>query len=341
MDESNSLSTELAEANNKNITTWVANPYLQAATSLNTRKAYRHDIRHYENWGGRLPASPEHIVRYLEAFAPVLNPRTLSRRLIALRHWHTYQGFADPTLHPAISKTMTGILRIHGKPKDKARALTVEEMQQLASYLEKTGTLAGARDNALLQTGFFGALRRSELAAICLEHIAWKKDGIEIMLPSSKTDQIHEGQYSNIPRGNHELCPIRAIENWLEMSAINTGPVFRRITPGEHIGNYALTPLSVNHILKQRASEAGLTNLEALSSHSLRRGLATSAAKSGAPLHTIMRAGRWKHTNTVMEYIEESDRFMNNAASMVLSTVKSASDADITTNIVIHSKNNK
>jgi hypothetical protein len=31
-----------------------------------------------------------------------------------------------------------------------------------------------------------------------------------------------------------------------------------------------------------------------------------------------MRSGRWKQTNTVMEYIEESDRFAENAAANVL-----------------------
>lgn len=269
-----------------------------------------------------MPATPENIVRYLEAYAPTLNPRTLARRIIALRHWHTYQGFVDPTMHPAVAKTMTGILRIHGKPKDKARALTLDEMQQLSSYLVQEGSLASSRDNALLQIGFFGALRRSELVAICLAHITWKDDGIEILLPSSKTDQVHEGQYCAIPRGNDELCPIRALEHWLSFASIKSGAIFRRITVGEHLGDHALTPLSVNHILKHRAHETGLANIANLSSHSLRRGLATSAARAGAPLQAIMRAGRWKQTNTVMEYIEASDRFMDNAASMVLNPIK-------------------
>ena len=313
---------QLIETDKQITTSWMTNAYLQAATSENTRKAYRHDIRHYEKWGGKLPATPEWIVRYLEAYAPTLNPRTLSRRLIALRHWHTYQGFADPTLHPAIAKTIAGILRIHGKPKVKARALTLEEMKQFASYLEQDGSIACIRDNALLQIGFFGALRRSELVAICLEHINWKEDGIDILLPSSKTDQIHEGQFCAIPRGNNELCPVRALENWLALSKITSGAIFRRITVGEHIGDHALTPLSVNHILKHRAKAVGFTDIEAFSSHSMRRGLATSAARAGAPLHAIMRAGRWKQTNTVMEYIEASDRFTDNAASMMLNPVK-------------------
>lgn len=300
------------------VTNGLTNPYIHLATSDNTRKAYRHDIRHYENWGGRLPAQPEMVGRYLETYAPKLNPRTLARRLIALRHWHHYQGFPDPTVHPAIQKTMVGIARTHGKPKDKARALSFDELVQISSWLTGQPALAAARDNALIQFGYFGALRRSELIAIHVEHIKWDKAGIEILLPASKTDQTHEGQYCVIPYGNELLCPLRALKHWLNQSTIQTGAIFRRITRANQLGDTALTPLSVNHIIKHRAQQAGIDDIDTLSSHSLRRGLATSAARAGATLQSIMRAGRWKQTNTVMEYIEASERFADNAATTVM-----------------------
>lgn len=299
--------------------TWVANTYIQAATSDNTRKAYRSDIRHYENWGGRLPATPALIVRYLEDFATLLNPRTLSRRLTALKTWHIYQNFSDPTSHPMVTKTMIGIMRTHGKPKEKAHPLTPNDIKTLANHLNANGSLSAIRDNALLQIGFFGALRRSELVALCVDHIQWEKEGITIMIPHSKTDQIHEGQYCAIPYGNQHVCPIEALTSWLTRAAIQTGPIFRRIYNNGRIEERSLTPLSVNHILRERAREVGLACAEDLSSHSLRRGLATSAARAGAPLQTIMRHGRWRQVNTVIEYIEASERFAENAAKCVLS----------------------
>src|SRR3990167_10425461 len=102
----------------------LSNSYIPFATSMNTRKACQSDIRHYEMAGGKLPATPEHIANYLHYYANKLNPRTLARRLIALRSWHSTQGFIDPTSHPAIQKTKIGIMRTHGKPKEKAPALT-------------------------------------------------------------------------------------------------------------------------------------------------------------------------------------------------------------------------
>jgi len=297
---------------------WSVNRYIEAATSDNTRKAYKNDIAHYEASGGRLPASPGSIMTYLEMYADKLNPRTLSRRLIAIRHWHIYQGFADPTTHPAIQKTIQGILRTHGKPKGKARAITPEELTLMVKHLENEDSHRALRDAVLFQIGFFGALRRSELVAVEYEHLSWNTHGIEILLPQSKTDQAHEGQHCAIPYGNDQLCPVRTLEAWLASSNIQAGPIFRRIFQNDRIGNNTLSSHSLNVILKTRAKEAGLADIESLSCHSLRRGLATSAALAGAPLHAIMRAGRWKQTNTVIEYIEAADRFNENAADKVL-----------------------
>jgi len=77
--------------------------YLQAATSDNTRKAYRSAIRQFEKWGGRLPTDRDIIVRYLLAKAESLNPRTLDLYLTAISQWHHYQGIADPVRDPLVS----------------------------------------------------------------------------------------------------------------------------------------------------------------------------------------------------------------------------------------------
>ena len=108
--------------------------YIAAATSNNTRRAYQADIRHFIQSGATLPASYDGILRYLQTYAPTLNPRTLERRLTALKHWHLYQGFADPTAHSTVRKTLAGIKHIHGKPKDKAPPLTLEELSSMVNY---------------------------------------------------------------------------------------------------------------------------------------------------------------------------------------------------------------
>lgn len=212
-----------------NGTASLSNRYQIAATSDNTRRAYQADIRHFEAWGGQLPATTESILRYLHAFAETLNPRTLSRHLTAIKQWHRYQDFSDPTQAPIVTKTLTGISRVHGKPKEKAPPFLPEHLVQVANYLAAQNTLLACRDNALLQIGFLGAFRRSELVAIRVEHINWQPGGIEILIPQSKTDQLNAGQYCAIPNGNEQLCAVRALKEWLEKGSINEGFIFRAI----------------------------------------------------------------------------------------------------------------
>lgn len=311
---------ELTESNLPS--TWVTNPYIAAATSENTRKAYRSDIRHFEQWGGRLPASPEHIVNYLQNFAAKLNARTLNRRVTAIKNWHIYQGFVDPTAHPMVRKTLAGIIRVHGQPKNRAWPLSTDDLKIIVNRLLSENSFTAMRDNALLQVAFFGAFRRSELVHIRLEDITFKKEGMEVLIPQSKTDPTHEGQFSPIPYGHGVLCPIRALNNWIERAHIESGYIFRRILVRDTLHINALSPLSVNHILKKHARDCQLPYADQLSSHSLRRGLATCASQSGAGIPAIMRQGRWKQVSTVMEYIEATARFNENAASSVINKLK-------------------
>lgn len=292
--------------------------YQIAATSDNTRRAYQADIRHFEAWGGQLPATTEAILRYLHAFADTLNPRTLSRHVTALKQWHRYQHFLDPTEAPIVSKTLIGIARIHGKPKNKAPPLLPEHLIKITEHLLTQSTLATYRDNALLQVGFLGAFRRSELVTIQVEDIDWQSAGIEILIPRSKTDQLNAGQYCVIPNGNEQLCAVRAVKTWLEKADIKDGFVFRRIHRGDKTSELSITADAVNTILKKHALAVGLQNAMDFSSHSMRRGLATTASRDGVSLSAIMRQGRWKQVGTVMEYIEAAQRFEENAAGQVL-----------------------
>lgn len=294
--------------------------YLQAATSSNTRKAYQADVRHFMAWGGLLPTTPDVLIQYLTSQAAQLNPRTLTRRLTALKHWHVYQGFADPTAHPTVRKTLAGIKQIHGKPKVKALPLTLETLTVLTAYLQNGGQLMDWRNNALLQVGFFGAFRRSELTSLRIEHIRFVPEGMEILIPRSKTDQHGEGQWCAIPYGNQQVCPVRAVQHWLEKAQLQQGPLFRRLTKHGAIADEALRPGQVNRILQALAKACQLPEAERYSSHSFRRGFATTASQKGAPFGAIMRQGRWRHESTVLGYMEEGKRFEANAASFILTS---------------------
>ncbi|WP_232210379.1 site-specific integrase [Nitrococcus mobilis] len=292
--------------------------FLAAATADNTRRAYRSAIRHFLAWGGVLPCDAAMVVRYLLTFAEQLNPRTLGLRLTALSQWHRFQGFADPAAAPTVRKTLRGIARVHGRPRQQAKALSLEDVQRIVMRLAETGTLAALRDSALLQTGYFGAFRRRELVGLTVSNLSWEREGLRITLPRSKTDPSGEGFSKAIPYGGGICCPATVLQRWLTAAAIERGPLFRRINRWGGIGAAALTAGSVNSILAVRAAEAGLPDVTKLSSHSLRRGLATSAYRAGADFRDIKRQGGWRHDATVQGYIEEAGAFEENAAGALL-----------------------
>jgi integrase len=295
-----------------------ARNYIHHATSDNTRRAYRHDIRHFLASGGTLPTTAEAVITYLHNQAECLNTRTLTRRLTALKNWHIYQGFADPTSHPMVRKTLTGISNVHGRPKEKALALQIDDMIRIASYLQSQEKLKHCRNNALLQIGFFGAFRRSELVAIEYAHLNFVSAGLEILIPRSKTDQGGQGTICAIPYGNEQLCPPTALRNWCERAAITEGPVFRGLRKNGQLTPHALSANDISGLVKTVIADAGLPHANRYSAHSLRRGFATTAGQQGVSLSGIMKHGRWKNSDTALGYIEEGQRFESNAAGLVL-----------------------
>ena len=165
--------------------------------------------------------------------SPSLAPRyrlaTLRRRLVAIGRAHRAAEQRLDTGHPAIRETLRGIARRHGAPQRRSAALATAEVRKLVAACR--GDLAGLRDRALLLLGYAAALRRSELAAVEVEHLRFTADGLEVLLPRSKGDAAGEGARVGVPRGQRvETCPVRAVEAWLRASAIRYGPVFCRVT---------------------------------------------------------------------------------------------------------------
>jgi len=296
--------------------------YLQAATSDNTRRTYRSAIRHFEKWGGKLPSDRETITHYLVDHAETLNPRTLEVRLTAISQWHQFQGFSDPAQDSTVRKTLKGIRRTHGKPKKKAQALRLQDLAIMIRYIEQQPpSIKKTRDKALLLIGYFGGFRRSELVSIEVENLKWEPEGLIITLPKSKTDQEGEGKLRAIPYGNEFICPVASLKVWIEESEIAEGPAFRPINRWGQIQSKAMSPSSINEFLKIIGKACNFDFVVDLSSHSLRRGLTTSAAREDIDFETIKKQGGWKSDATVWEYIDEGRLFSNNVAHSLIDSI--------------------
>ncbi len=292
--------------------------YVKESIRHNTREAYLADINDFEKKKGfPLPATPQDIASYLELCALDYNPRTLQRRLTAIRLWHRLKQHPDPTDNELVQKTMKGIINVHGRPRNQAAAIRLNDLDRLIEYLVNQNSIYATRNQALLLVGFFGAFRCSELLSLQWKQVQFVDEGMIITLPRSKTDQAGEGAECTIPFGTANRCPVRHLLDWKKESRCHTGPVFRPISKTGKILERAMSQKYWMQLIRDIARGAGLPQADQISSHSLRRGFATEAARLGAPMAAIRKHGRWLCDKTVLEYIEAGRRFQDSAVNFL------------------------
>jgi site-specific recombinase XerD len=284
-----------------------ANEYINQAKSPNTKKAYRNDLTHFVNWCSKLgvqylPASVDTVKMYLTALAEMdYKVSTITRRVSAISQAHQAAGFDSPTHALPIRALMAGIRRTKGTAQTGKAPTMTEDIREMVETLPEN--LLGERDAALLLLGFAGAFRRSELVSLDVEDLAFTKEGLKVTLRKSKTDQEGQGITKGIAYGSHPTtCPVRAMQQWLESSRITSGPVFRSINRHGQIQAGRLSDKAVALVVKRQAEAAGLNPAD-YSGHSLRAGLATSAANAGVGERAIMKQTGHKSTAMVRKYI--------------------------------------
>ena len=277
-----------------------------------TLRAYKADWTHYAAWCAAkgftpVPAAPATVGAYLASLGDSHAPTTIRRRLAALGKMHRFNDLPWNPGHRDIQEPLQGLLRQHGRPVQKAAALTLPLLRQLVATCDRTAR--GRRDRALLLIGFAGALRRSELVALQVEDVAVVAGGLRLRLLRGKTDQAGQGAEVGLPRGRHaETCPVRAFDEWQAVARRKAGPLFRRVSTAGGIGEAALHPDAVRRILAHRAGLAGLelAGVERLSAHALRVGFITEAYGKGVRDEDIMRHTRHRDLRTMRGYVQRA-----------------------------------
>jgi site-specific recombinase XerD len=298
--------------------------YRRASRSENTRRAYRSAVSRFCQWceahgQTALPASPETVAAFLAAEARNdLAVNTLRLRHAAIRYLHLLAGYPPPTAAAVVSTTFAGIKRAHRRPLGKKTALVLDRL--LAAIHAIPETLPGLRDRALLLVGFAAALRPSEIARLALEQVSRHADGIELFLPWRKNDQDARGTKLWLPQGRTDLCPVKALDAWLEAAAITEGPLFRRIwrlppprvrrgTRGKpvadryRIGTNPIDTDSIALIVKHWTGLAGL-DAAGFAGHSLRRGAISSGVAQGVHIARLKQFSGHASLKSLEEYVE-------------------------------------
>jgi site-specific recombinase XerD len=298
-----------------------AEKYAAMAASPNTARTFASDWRHFEAWCARegliaYPADPSTVAIYISSLAGTHKVATLQHRLTAINYYHRHHGDDRPygpasLKHAAIASVMKGLKREKGTRADAKSALTTEQLRAMVRSIEESPR--GLRDRALLLIGFAGGFRRSELVALDVADVTDTEDGLKITIRRSKTDQEGQGRTLGIPYGSDpRSCPVRAWRKWIAAAGITAGPVFRGFRNLKMMDD-AITPQVVALVVKKAAERAGIDAAE-LSGHSLRSGLATTAARNGASERSIMKQTGHRSVAMVRRYIHDAELFHDNAA---------------------------
>lgn len=255
-------------------------------------------------------------------------PNTVRRRLA---HWatlHRWKGFEPQLGTPAIRSALRLAVRANPRPRQRKskRAVTSDILQRLLATC-RTDRATDVRDRALLLLAFAsGGRRRSEVARLQIGQIVHEppvpqdpQDPASPLLPclSITLGRTKTGVADDDARVLLVGTPVEALLDWLEHARLEKGPVFRAIDRWEGIDGRALSPQSVNLIIKRRCGLAGL-DPRAFSAHGLRSGYLTEAARQGIALPEAMQQSQHRSVQQAARYYNDGERAFGRAARLVV-----------------------
>ena len=298
---------------------------LKSSKADNTVRAYKSDFHDFElfcvkNSFKSLPTDPKIVSLYITYLSSRdAKMSTLKRRIVSIGVIHKLKGYYLDTKHPAIIENIMGIKRRKGSIQNGKKPILINSLKKIINVIDENikDEIKKFRDRSIILIGFSGGFRRNEIVSLNYNDLDFLQEGLKITLRRSKTDQFGEGLIKGLPYfDNTQFCPVISIKNWLEISKINSGPLFRRFTKGSKLSHNRLTDQTVALLIKEYLNLAGIDNKN-YSGHSLRSGFATSAAESGAEERAIMAMTGHKSTEMVRRYIKDANLFKYNALNKI------------------------
>ena len=298
---------------------------LKSSKANNTIRAYKSDFNDFglfcaKNGFKSLPTEPKIISLYLTYLSTKnIKMSTLKRRLVSISVIHRLKGHYIDTKHPSIIENIMGIKRRKGSIQRGKKPILINNLKTIINVIDEYNKeeIKRLRDRSIILIGFSGGFRRNEIVSIDYDDLDFVQEGLKMNVRRSKTDQFGEGFVKALPYFDNQLyCPVVSLKDWLNISKIASGPVFRRFNKGSSLSEKRLTDQSVALLIKEYLNLAGIDSKN-YSGHSLRSGFATSAAESGAEERNIMAMTGHKSTEMVRRYIKEANLFKNNALNKI------------------------
>jgi site-specific recombinase XerD len=280
--------TELALTQTANISE-IIKLVTDGLDSTHSRRAYEKALDEFMNWyqlagaPGLRRATVQKYKKYLQDLN--LSSATINQRLSAIRKL-AKEAAANEYIEDNIASGIKSVEGVKSKGQRMGNWLSKDQAQQLLQAPD-TATLKGLRDKAILAMFLFSGLRRSELAALTMEHIQ-QREGRWVIV-----DMVGKG-------GKCRTVPLNAkskavLDTWTEAAGITQGRVFKAINKSDNLAGTReirkgiestgyMTDQSLANVVTYYCDKCGFQNVAA---HDLRRTYAKLARKSGARIEQI------------------------------------------------------
>ena len=286
---------------------------LKSSKAINTVRAYKSDFNDFglfcaKNGFKSLPSEPKIVSLYLTYLSTKdAKMSTLKRRLVTIGVIHKLKGHYLDTKHPSIIENIMGIKRRKGSIQKSKKPILISNLKIIIDVIDQQNReeIKKLRDRSIILIGFSGGFRRNEIVSLDYDDLDFVPEGLKINIKRSKTDQFGEGTKKALPYfDNSQYCPVVSLKNWMDITKINSGALFRRFSKGSKLTDKRLTDQTVALLIKEYLQLAGIDSKN-YSGHSLRSGFATSAAEAGVEERSIMAMTGHKSTEMVRRYIKE------------------------------------
>jgi len=222
---------------------------LQNSKSNNTVRAYKSDFNDFNifcsnNGFNPLPTEPKIVSLYLTHLSNKDSKiSTLKRRIASIGVIHKLKGYYLDTKHPLIVENIMGIKRRKGSIQNGKKPLLISYLKKIINVIDNQvdNEIKKLRDKSIILIGFAGGFRRNEIVSLNFEDLDFVPEGLKINLRRSKTDQFGEGSLKGLPYfDNLNYCPVVSVRNWINISKINSGALFRRFVKGPKLSENRL-----------------------------------------------------------------------------------------------------
>jgi integrase len=290
--------------------------YISESLAKSTLKKYADHWKRFAAWGGAFPATDVMGALFMAENAGITSIPAMKHQLAAISKIHRLRGHPDPTKSHLVKSTLRGIGRLHGKPIQTKKPLIKDIFFDIIGGMEMT-TVRDYRDKAMLLLGFAGAFRPIELLALDVCDIEVIPGGMKCVIRRGKNDVMGKVRTVIIPNGN-VWCAIKAVNDWLKLSGIESGRIFRGVRyQSNKIMPVGLSRWTLAIIVKKWIAAVG-KNPDDYGGKSLRSGFVTSAFMEGFPATRIMLLTGHTNQKPLMHYCRPPDSLNKGPSYSVL-----------------------